>query len=140
MLAGTVVLALAANSYELLCTSGFPMVYTRMLTLHDLSTPAFYGYLAAYNVIYVLPLLLIVTLFTVRFGAHKLTESQGRVLKLLSGTMMLMLGLILVFAPELLNNLMTAFVLLLATLGITLIIVLIDRQVRSRSGPSRLAT
>ena len=40
MLAGTAVLAIAANSYELLCTSGFPMVYTRALTLHELSTPA----------------------------------------------------------------------------------------------------
>jgi hypothetical protein len=37
MLIGTLVLALAANSYELLCTAGFPMVYTRALTLHDLS-------------------------------------------------------------------------------------------------------
>ncbi|HEX6143337.1 MAG TPA: thioredoxin family protein, partial [Geminicoccaceae bacterium] len=32
MLAGTVVLALAANTYELLCTAGFPLVFTRVLT------------------------------------------------------------------------------------------------------------
>jgi hypothetical protein len=35
MLFGTATLALAANSYELLCTAGFPMVYTRTLTLND---------------------------------------------------------------------------------------------------------
>ena len=34
---GTVTLALAANSYELLCTAGFPMVYTWVLTLNALS-------------------------------------------------------------------------------------------------------
>ena len=33
MLASTVLLAIVANSYELLCTAGFPMVYTRVLTL-----------------------------------------------------------------------------------------------------------
>ena len=37
MLASTALLAIAANSYELLCTSGFPMVYTRVLTLSDLA-------------------------------------------------------------------------------------------------------
>lgn len=39
MLAGTVVLALAANAYELLCTAGFPLVFTRVLTLSELATP-----------------------------------------------------------------------------------------------------
>src|SRR3989338_7845767 len=33
MLAATVLLAVAANFYELLCTAGFPMIYTRILTL-----------------------------------------------------------------------------------------------------------
>ena len=36
LLIGTATLALAANSYELLCTAGFSMVFTRTLTLADL--------------------------------------------------------------------------------------------------------
>ena len=135
MLAGTAVLAIAANSYELLCTSGFPMVYTRALTLHELSTPAFYAYLAAYNTIYVVPLFIIVALFTVRFGAHKLTEEQGRVLKLVSGMMMLFLGGLLVFAPEALNQVATAFGLLLAALLISAVIVFVDRRLRHHDPP-----
>jgi thiol-disulfide isomerase/thioredoxin len=128
MLAGTAVLAIAANSYELLCTSGFPMVYTRALTLHDLSTPAFYAYLAAYNIVYVIPLFIIVALFTAKFGARKLTEQQGRVLKLLSGLMMLFLGVLLVVAPDALNQVATAFGLLLAAVVLTALIVAIDRR------------
>lgn len=104
MVAGTVVLALAANSYELLCTAGFPMVYTRVLTLNDLSSWAHYGYLALYNSIYVLPLLFIVLLFTFTLGARKLSERQGRILKLLSGVMMLALGLTMLGAPESLGS------------------------------------
>jgi uncharacterized membrane protein HdeD (DUF308 family) len=128
MLAGTTVLAVAANSYELLCTSGFPMVYTRTLTLQNLPTATFYAYLALYNLIYITPLLVIVGIFTVRFGARKLTEDEGRVLKLLSGLMMLMLGIVLVFAPTLLNDVATALALLAATAVLTAILVWVDRH------------
>jgi hypothetical protein len=128
MLAGTAVLALAANSYELLCTSGFPMVYTRTLTLQNLPTATFYLYLALYNLIYVTPLLVIVGIFTVRFGARKLSEEEGRVLKLLSGLMMLLLGIVLVVAPALLNDVTTALGLLAITLIVTGILVWVDRH------------
>jgi hypothetical protein len=50
MLAATILLAIAANCYELLCTAGFPMVYTRLLTLGDISTAGRYAYLAAYKI------------------------------------------------------------------------------------------
>ena len=65
MLRGTVVLAVAANAYELLCTAGLPLVFRRIVTLAELSTPAYYGYLALYNVVYVLPMLAIVVAFVV---------------------------------------------------------------------------
>lgn len=119
MLTGTVVLALAANTYELLCSSGFPLVYTRALTLSDLSTPGYYLYLALYNLIYVLPLLAIVAAFTLTLGSRKLGEREGRVLKLLSGLMMLGLGAVLIAAPGLLDNGMTAVGLLLLAIALT---------------------
>lgn len=128
MLAGTVVLALLANSYELLCTAGFPMVYTRILTLNDLSTPAYYLYLAAYNLIYIIPLAVIVLIFTLTLGSRKLTEYQGRVLKLISGLMMLGLGLVLVFAPGLLDNVLVALGLLIVAVVMAAAIVLLRRR------------
>ena len=102
MLLGTAALAVAANSYELLCTAGFPMVYTRLLTLNELNTLQHYAYLVLYNFIYVIPLMMIVIFFSFTLGAYKLSEQQGRFLKLLSGLMMLGLGLIMLFAPDLL--------------------------------------
>ncbi len=104
MLASTVLLALVANSYELLCTAGFPMVYTRALTLANLESWQHYAWLAAYNVIYVIPLLVIVIVFTKTMGARKLSETEGRLLKLISGFMMLGFGLVLLVAPNLLTN------------------------------------
>jgi thiol-disulfide isomerase/thioredoxin len=128
MMAGTVVLALAANAYELLCTAGFPMVFTRVLTLQKLSTAGYYLYLLLYNCIYVLPLASIVVIFTVTLGARKLTEWQGRRLKLLSGLMMFFLGLILLIDPALLNNIFASVGLLAAVLIIFSLTVFITKK------------
>ena len=119
LLVGTVTLAIAANTYELLCTSGLPMVYTRALTLSELSTSGYYLYLALYNVIYILPLLAILGVFTFSLGGRKLSELQGRLLKLLSGVMMLGLGLVLLAAPDLLDNWLTAVGLLAVAIAAT---------------------
>ncbi|MDZ7752370.1 MAG: hypothetical protein U5S82_12015 [Gammaproteobacteria bacterium] len=119
MLGATILLAVAANFYELLCTAGFPMVFTRLLTLADLSVAARYGYLAAYNVIYVVPLALIVLLFVRSLGARKLTEREGRLLKLLSGVMMLGLGTLLLVAPEAISRVGIAFGLMAMAIAVT---------------------
>ncbi|MFO1419999.1 MAG: hypothetical protein U1F59_03430 [Candidatus Competibacteraceae bacterium] len=133
MLGATILLAVAANFYELLCTAGFPMVYTRLLTLSDLSAGARYGYLAFYNLIYVLPLALIVFVFARTLGARKLAEREGRLLKLLSGVMMLELGILLAAAPALLNNLWVSAALLAVALGLTALAARLTRKGRGRS-------
>lgn len=119
LLFGTATLAVAANSYELLCTAGFPMVYTRLLTLQHLDRWAYYLYLALYNLVYVIPLLAIVLAFTYTLGSRKLSEQEGRLLKLMSGMMMLGLGVLLLAAPQLLNHLGMALGLLALALGVT---------------------
>jgi hypothetical protein len=104
MLTGALVLAVAANSYELLCTAGFPMVFTRVLTLHSLPPARYYLYLGLYNLVYVSPLAVIVGIFTATLGSRKMSEWQGRVLKLVSGVMMILLGGVLLVEPALLNS------------------------------------
>ncbi len=121
MIAATAFLAIAANFYELLCTAGFPMVYTRLLTLADLSPAGRYAYLAAYNLIYVLPLAAIVAVFAGSLGARKLSEREGRLLKLMSGVMMLELGALLLLAPERVSQVGIAFGLMTVAVGITFI-------------------
>jgi thiol-disulfide isomerase/thioredoxin len=130
ILVGTAVLAIAANSYELLCTAGFPMVFTRILTLNNLSNFTYYMYLILYNIIYVIPLLIIVVIFTLTLGKRNLTEWQGRVLKLVSGTMMLGLGGILLFDPAILNNAFIAFLLLLGAIVVAALTAFVTRKVK----------
>jgi thiol-disulfide isomerase/thioredoxin len=131
MLVSTILLAIVANSYELLCTAGFPMVYTRALTLADLEPWQYYAWLAAYNVIYVLPLLAIVTVFTKTMGARKLSESEGRLLKLISGFMMLGFGLVLLIAPNMLTNALASILVLGAAVGASLVVAKFVAPVRA---------
>jgi glutaredoxin len=98
-LGGVIMLAVLVNVVELLCTAGFPAVYTRILTLHELPAWQYYGYLALYNVAYVLDDGLMLTLAVVTLSRRKLQERAGRWLKLVSGGVMLGLGAMLIARP-----------------------------------------
>jgi hypothetical protein len=118
---GTTALAIVANFYELLCTAGFPMVFTRILTLHGLPSSAYYLYLLLYNVVYVIPLFIIVLGVTFTLGRRKLSEWEGRILKLMSGNMMLGLGIVLLVKPALLNSALVSVIIVAVALGVTLV-------------------
>jgi hypothetical protein len=131
MFLGTVVLALAANSYELLCTAGFPLVFTRILTLSRLGPLEYYLYVALYNAIYVLPLAGVVVVFSVTLGSRKLSEAQGRVMKLVSGLMMLGLGVVVLVDPGLFNSVLVGIGLLAFALLASIVIVALERRRKS---------
>lgn len=133
VLVGTVALAAVANSYELLCTAGFPLVFTRVLTLNELSTSSYYGYLVLYNIVYVIPLLIIVGVFVWTLGSRKLSENEGRFLKLMSGMMMLGLGLLLLLRPELLENMFAAVAVMGLALAVAFLVSVIDRRRNRRT-------
>lgn len=99
-LGGVIVLAVLVNVVELLCTAGFPAVYTRILTLRELPAWQYYGYLALYNVAYVLDDGLMLTLAVVTLSRRKHQERAGRWLKLVSGGVMLGLGAVLITRPS----------------------------------------
>jgi thiol-disulfide isomerase/thioredoxin len=130
MMIGAIVLSIAANTYELLCTVGFPIVFTRVLTLSNLVPLQHYLYLIFYNVIYVIPLGVVVLIFSITLGSKKLTEWQGQILKLISGLMMLGLGGVLLINPDLFNNLLVSLALLLIALTASGIIILLTKTVR----------
>jgi glutaredoxin len=99
-LGAVIVLALLVNTVELLCTSGLPAVYTQVLVARDLPTWQYYGYLALYNAFYMLDDSLLLAAAVVTLRMSKLQERGGRALKLISGVVMLLLGLALVLRPE----------------------------------------
>lgn len=134
MFLGTVVLALAANTYELFCTAGFPMVFTRILTLNSLRPLEYYLLLTLYNLVYVLPLAAVVIIFSFTLGSHKLSEAQGRIMKLVSGLMMLGLGTVVLLDPGLFNNMLVGVGLLAIALLAAAAIVALERWREAAGG------
>lgn len=96
-LIGVVILALLVQIVEFMCTSGFPALYTRILTLEHLSNASYYGYLLLYNVAYMFDDFLILGIGVVTLSQHRLQEKEGRWLKLMSGLVMVSLGIYLLF-------------------------------------------
>jgi glutaredoxin len=100
MLLGVSALALVVNFVELLCTAGLPAVYTAVLTQQQLAPWAYHTYLGLYIVGYAADDALMVTLAVTALGSGKLSERAGKQLKLLSGLVMLALGLVLLLRPQ----------------------------------------
>jgi hypothetical protein len=99
-LAGVAVLAVVVNFVELLCTAGFPAIYTAVLSQQGLSPSAYYAYLGLYIAGYIADDALMVAAAVLALGGRRLTERAGRWLKLVSGTVMLALGGVLLLRPE----------------------------------------
>lgn len=93
-------LAVVVNVIELLCTAGLPAIYTAVLTQQGVSATGHYGYLLLYILAYMADDALMVALAVIALGSHKLTETTGRWLKLLSGTVMLVLGTLMLLRPD----------------------------------------
>ncbi|WP_246199206.1 thioredoxin family protein [Sodalinema gerasimenkoae] len=103
-LGGTILLSIVVNTLEFGCTAILPMIYfTRLFGVCQGGwNTCTLGWTAIYTVIYTIPLFGILLTFIVSFRSARVTESQGRVLKLLGGVFMLFFGLIMIFNPELL--------------------------------------
>ncbi len=101
-LGGVVALAFVVNLIELGCTIGLPAIYTRILSVRDLSAGARYAYLALYNVAYVVPLLAIALAFTALRRRLTMSEGAAKVLKAVSGVLLTVFGWLFLLVPELL--------------------------------------
>jgi glutaredoxin len=93
-------LAVVVNFIELLCTAGLPAIYTAVLTQQQLGVAAHYAYLGLYIIGYIIDDTLMVAAAVFALGSGKLTERGGRVLKLLSGSVMLGLGAVMLLRPN----------------------------------------
>lgn len=92
---GVIVLALLVQVVEFLCTSGFPALFTRILTLQTMDRASYYGYLLLYNAAYMLDDVVVLAIGVTTLSHRRLQEKEGRWLKLLSGVVMVGLGLYL---------------------------------------------
>lgn len=104
-LGGTIFLAIFVNIIELGCTAILPLVY--LTSLSQYCQEKFWlctsFWTAIYAAIYIIPLLGILANFIYFFKSSRMTENQGRILKLVSGIFLIFFGIIMMFKPEFLS-------------------------------------
>jgi len=99
---GIIALAFVVNLVELVCSLGLPAVYTQILALSNLPGWLYYLYLILYVFIFVLPLLFIFIVSMKTLQLTGISTKRGRIVRLIAGIIMLILGLLMIFKPELL--------------------------------------
>ena len=129
---GTIILAGTVNFYELLCTLGLPFTFTEALSQQSIEagSTSYYMYILFYNIVYVIPLIMIVLIFVITLGRRKLSEWHGRIMKLLSGLLLSSFGIIFLYNYKILENPITPIILLLGSLLATWVIAYIWRKTR----------
>ncbi len=102
LIGASAVLAVFASLVELPCTAGFPIIYSGVLSGSGLATGlGHYAYLLLYNLFYVVPLLTIIFIFAFTFKGKQIDKKTMGLIKFIGGTIMFLLGLILLISPGL---------------------------------------
>ncbi len=99
---GIMALAIAVNMVELICSAGLPAVYTQILTLSDLAMWQYYGYLLLYILVFMLDDLLIFFVAMTTLRMTGISEKYSHISHLIGGVVMVIIGILLLFKPELL--------------------------------------
>ena len=131
LVASTMVLAAGVSFVELACTAGFPVLWTSIVTDRGVSPLGFILLLSLYMLIYQLDELVIFAVAVVTMRMTKLQERQGRLLKLLSGMMMLSLAVVMLVKPALLNDVRTSLLVFASAGAAAALIVAAERRFRS---------
>ncbi len=97
---GVLLLAIAVNMIELICSAGIPAVYTQVLALTPMPAWQYYGHLLLYNLIYMLD---DIALFAIAATTLQLTGfgvRYARASRLIGGVVLAAIGLMLLFRPQ----------------------------------------
>jgi len=99
---GIILLAFAVNLVELICSAGLPAVYVQILTLTELPAWQYYAYLVLYIFVFMLDDLVVFFIAMKTLQIAGITTKYARASRLIGGIIMLIIGISLIFKPELL--------------------------------------
>jgi len=99
---GIIILAFGVNFIEFFCSAGLPAIYTKILSLSQLSSFGYYLYLLLYTLIFMLDDFIIFTIAIITLNKIGFTEKYTKWSTLIGGLLILILGILLIFKPDLL--------------------------------------
>ncbi len=101
-LGGVIILAFMVNLVELVCSAGLPAIFTQVLALNNVPTTSYYGYILLYILFFMIDDLIIFVIAMMTLKVTGITSKYTKYSHLIGGILMLIIGLLLIFKPELL--------------------------------------
>lgn len=102
-LIGITIVAFMVNLIELVCSAGLPAIYTGILTTASLSNWQYYTYLVLYTFVFMLDDLIVLAVALYTLQVTGIQVQFARVSHLIGGLLMIVLGILLIFAPQYLS-------------------------------------
>lgn len=100
---GIIGLAFVVNSIEFVCSSALPAIFTQVLALSELSGLKYYSYILLYDIFFMFDDMIIFGLAAFAASSN-FGHKYAKQCKLIGGIVLVLLGVLLAFAPELLNT------------------------------------
>ena len=97
---GISTLAISVNLIELACSLGFPMIFTEMLTINNITGISRILYLLLYVFFYMIDDMVVFTISMITLQATGITNKYNKLCVLVSSIIMIIMGLLLIFKPE----------------------------------------
>ena len=134
LMGATVVMASGIALIELPCTAGFPVIWSGLVQAHDVSWLEFLLLLGVYLVIYLGIELVVFFIAVVKLRIDRFQESQGRILKLAGGVIMVALAMVLITMPEMMSQIGPAMMVFVSAFALTGLIILLHRVLLPKVG------
>jgi cytochrome c biogenesis protein CcdA/glutaredoxin len=134
LVTATFVMALGIALVELPCTAGFPVIWSGLVAEHRPGILVFAGLLAVYLAVYLLIELIVFLAALLTLRIRRFEEGHGRVLKLVGGTIMLALALMLLLDPDRMNRVDGAFAVFAGAIAAALVVIVVHRLLLPRLG------
>lgn len=101
-LIGIIGLAISVNIIELACSSGFPAIFTQVLVLNELNSLQYFLYILLYILFFLIDDIIVFAIAMKTLQVTGISTKYNKLSHLIGGILMLIIGILMVFAPEIL--------------------------------------
>ena len=99
---GIMALAVTVNIVELACSAGLPLLFTQILAMNDLTSLEYLAYMLIYIFFFLLDDIIVFTVAMVTLKVTGITTKYSNYSHLIGGIIMIIIGILLIFAPNIL--------------------------------------
>ena len=97
---GIIFLAISVNLIELACSLGFPLIFTEILSINNVTGFVKIIYLLIYILFYMLDDIVVFSISMITLELTGITNKYNKLCTLISSIIMIIMGLLLLFKPE----------------------------------------